>query len=424
MKNIDIIQDSPENKISYYHLAAFVVSLPFDRFYSELVLISLLLHAVIHCNRTRFRSLFTTENLILASVFLVNLAGTLYSDDKKEAVKDLERQAAIVLFPVVFSLLGLNLARYRKTILQWLGYTCVITILYLYTDAIRIILYNHLPVKTLFSRAFINHNFTEPIGLHATYFSMYVALSLALFLQLLLEEKKKNFQFLYLIVPGVLLAGLLQLASRSVLIATILLVIPGFAFLIATRKQRVKFLITAILLLLVTLFGITKIDSFKKRYIGDFKNDLTQASINNELLEPRITRWHYALELVKQSPVIGYGSGSEKRLLKETYFRNKLYNSYLNELNAHNQYLSFSLKTGIVGLAIFLVTLFYGFRKSWRNKDIILAAFMILVTVVSFSENILDVNKGIFFYAFFLSFLVKSSLPYASGPVKEKIDGI
>jgi O-antigen ligase len=420
MNNICAIPGSPANKISYYHLAAFAVSLPFDRFYSELVLISLLLHTLIHSKKSGFRSLFTIENLVLASVFLVNLAGIIYSADKNEAVKDLERQLAIVLFPVLFSLLELDLARYRKKVLQWVGVACVFTILYLYADAVRIILYNHLPIKTLFSKAFINHNFSQPIGLHATYFSMYAALSLAVFLQLFLEEKKNNYRFLYLAATGILLAGLLQLASRSVLIATILLVIPGFTFLISGRKLQLKFLVTALLLLLVTLFGITRIDSFKKRYIGDFRNDLTQASINNELLEPRILRWHYALELISESPVIGHGSGAEKRILKEIYFENKLYNSYLNELNAHNQYLSFSLKTGIAGLAIFLITLFYGFRVAWRNRDIILAAFMIIITIVSFSENILDVNKGIFFYAFFFSFLVKSSLPADTKPSGEK----
>jgi len=408
MKNPFAIQDSPENKISYYLLAVFVVALPFDRFYSELVLISLLLHTLIHSRRERFRSLFTAENLILASVFLLNLAGILYSHDKKEALKDLECQLAILLFPVLFSLSGLNLAQYRKRVLQWLGFTCVFTVLYLYADAIRVILYNNLPVKTLFSRVFINHNFTDPIHLHATYFSMYVALSVAAFLQLLLGEKKNNYRFLYIVATGILLAGLLQLASRSVLIATILLVIPGFGFFISGRKRRAKFLIITLLLLVVTLFGITRIDSFKKRYIRDFKSDLTQASINNEILEPRIIRWHYVLQLIERSPVVGYGSGSEKRLLKEIYFDKKLYNSYLNELNAHNQYLSITLKTGIAGLAIFLLTLFYGFRKTWQHRDIILAAFMIIITMVCFSENILDVNKGIFFYAFFLSFLVKS----------------
>jgi O-antigen ligase len=404
-------KDSLENKITYYHLAAFVILLPFDRFYSELVIISLLLHSFIHMNRSGLRSILTVQNLILSSVILINLAGIIYSHDKKEAWKDMERQLAILLFPVLFSIAGLDWPQYKTRILKLFGLTCVLIVLYLYADAIHIILYNKLPLTSLFSLSFLNHNFSGPVGLHATYFSMYVALSVAVFLHLFLNEKRNNNRLIYAIAIGILLAGLLQLASRSVLIATIILIIPGFPLFMPKGIQRFRFLAVSVLVLLIAILGITRIDSLKKRYVGDFKNDLTQASINNEILEPRIIRWHYAVQLIKHSPAIGYGSGSEKRLLKEKYFENKLYNSYLNELNAHNQYLSIFLKTGIVGLFVFLLTLFYGFAIAWRNRDIILAGFMLIISIVSFSENILDVNKGIFFYAFFYSFFVTCSKP-------------
>jgi O-antigen ligase len=412
MKKLFVIEDTLENKISFYHLAAFVILLPFNRFYSEIFLISLLLHTLIHINRSKLRSVLTTENLILSSVILLNAAGIIYSHDKSEAFKNIERQIAILLFPIIFSLTGLDWQQYKTRILKLFGLTCVLTILYLYADAIHIILYNKLPLKSIFSLAFINHNFSEPIGLHATYLSMYAALSTATFLQFFLAEKRNNFRFVYAAAVCILLAGLFQLASRSVLIATIILIIAGFPLLLQAGIQRFRFTMISIIILLIAILGITKIDSFKKRYVGDFKNDLTQASINNEILEPRIIRWHYAVELIKHSPVIGYGSGSEKRLLKEKYFEKKLYNSYLNELNAHNQYLSISLKTGILGLLVFLLTLCYGFAIAWRSKDIFLAAFMIIISIVSFSENILDVNKGIFFYAFFFSFFVKLSKPF------------
>jgi len=412
MKKLFIIDDTAENKISYYHLVAFIILLPFDMFYSELVLVSLSAHTFIHIKKSRLRSVLTVQNLILSSVFLINLAGIIYSFDKKEAFKDIERQLSIVLFPVIFSLNGLDWQQYKTRILKLFGLTCVLTILYLYADAIHIILYNKLPLQSLFSLAFINHNFAEPVGLHATYFSMYVALSAAVFLHLFLKEKKNTYRFIYAVAISILLAGLLQLASRSVLIATIILIIPGFLLFMPTGMQRFRFIVVSVLVLLIAILGITKIDSFKKRYVSELKNDLTQASINNEILEPRIIRWRYTVQLIRHSPVIGYGSGSEKMLLKEKYFENKLYNSYINELNAHNQYLSILLKTGMVGLLIFLLTLFYGFVSAWHNRDIVFAAFMIIISIVSFSENLLDVNKGIFFYAFFFSFFVASGKPF------------
>ena len=60
MKEWFLIRDTLTNKISYYHLALFLVCLPFDRLYSELVLISLTLHTMIHFKKedaARLRSL-------------------------------------------------------------------------------------------------------------------------------------------------------------------------------------------------------------------------------------------------------------------------------------------------------------------------------------------------------------------------------
>jgi len=109
------------------------------------------------------------------------------------------------------------------------------------------------------------------------------------------------------------------------------------------------------------------------------------------------------MELIKQSPVIGYGSGSEKELLKEKFFEKKLFTSYLHEFNAHSEYLSFLIKTGIIGFALFIYVLYFGFAVALQRQDILFLSFMTLIAIVAISENFLDVNKGIFFYSFFFS---------------------
>jgi O-antigen ligase len=175
-------------------------------------------------------------------------------------------------------------------------------------------------------------------------------------------------------------------------------------------KKRLLFISIATLISAAGIFFITTVNSFKVRYIGELKNDLTQVSVNNEILEPRVVRWELAMQLVKKAPLTGYGNGSEKGLLKQLYFDNKLFISYLNEFNAHNQYLSFLLKAGIAGLLIYLYILFFGFALAVKQKDFLFLGFMIIIAVVSVSENILDVNKGIFFYSFFMSLFVLANL--------------
>ena len=47
--------------------------------------------------------------------------------------------------------------------------------------------------------------------------------------------------------------------------------------------------------------------------------------------------------------------------------------------------------------------------EALERKDLLFFTFMVLVAFVSFSENLLDVDKGILFYAFFFSFFMFSS---------------
>jgi len=378
MIKIFAISDSTENRISYYHLLVFLV--------------------------------LTLQNLLLSSVFLLHLAGMIHSRDKLQALKDAEIMLAILIFPFAFSADGLELRKYKTRLCMVFGLTCVFTILYLYADAFRIILYHSMPLRSLFSPVFMNHNFSEPIGLHATYLSMFAVLSAAIFIYFFNEKPLRGRRWLYIIFLLILLAGLLQLASRAALVAfiTILLVFPLFK-----KKGRIRsaFIIAVIIITGLILLGITQIDAFKKRYMVEFREDLAISPINNELTESRAERWDGALQLIKESPFIGHGSGSEKRLLMEKYFESGFYNSYLNELNAHNQYLSMLINTGILGLSIYLLTILYGFAAALRNRDPVFISFMTLISIVGFSENILDVNKGIFFYAFFFSFFIKCGNP-------------
>lgn len=408
MKNLFIINDTAANKISYYHLAAFLVLLPVDYFYSELVLFSFGIHTLIHLKKNDLRKLLSKPVLVMISVYLIGILGMLYSPDMKEAVNVSTRQLAIFLFPVLLTLNGLDLAKYRSPLLQIFGITCVVTLLYLYGDALHTIFYFKLPLRSLFSTAFMNHNFSMPLELHATYMSMYAGLSVIIFLYLIQQEKSVSKRSFYVICCLVLMAGLLQLSSRAVFIAVLIILNIVFPFFIAGLKKRILFFSLMTLTSAAVLLMIFSVDAFRTRYISALKDDLGKQSLISEVSEPRTTRWKIALDYAKSSPLIGYGSGSEKKLLKAKYFEQKLFISYINEFNCHSQYLSFLLKTGIIGLGIYCYLLFFGLISAVRNRDMICMGFMVMIGVVSVSENILDVNKGIFFYAFFSSLFLLS----------------
>jgi O-antigen ligase len=408
MNKLILIKDSLENKISYYLLAALLITLPFDRFYSQLFLAAFIVHSLIFINKQKIRQAFRLPVLMAGAVWIITLVGLIYSPDKKEGIADLFRQCPLLLFPFFLLISRFPVYQYRKNLLTLFGLSCVAVIMYLFIDALLTIINFHLPFSALFSIAFINHNFSRPIELHATYLSMFLSLSLVFFMQCFLEERRLKKRALFVIGMLILLAGLLQLASRSVLIATIFIFIVAFPLFLPKGTVRFRFITSALIISLLALAGILTIGSFKKRYVTELRKDLTTTGINNEALEPRAKRWEFAMELIGHKPLTGYGSGTEKRILKDIYFENKYYNSFLNGLNAHNEYLSIWLKTGALALGFFLASLLYALILAWKRKDVMFAAFMLCCCIVSFSENIFDVSKGIFFYAIFYSLFILS----------------
>lgn len=151
--------------------------------------------------------------------------------------------------------------------------------------------------------------------------------------------------------------------------------------------------------------------AFRNRYFRDLSSDLSLTVQNPQQLAPRAVRWKIGWELIKTAPFAGHGSGSEIALLKEGYFQHHLYNAYISELNVHNQYLSFLIKMGIPGLLGYLLILINAYRRAIQRKDLLFICFLVMISIAGLSENIFDVNKGIFFMAFFFTLFFLSNSP-------------
>ncbi len=407
MRKLFHIEDTLTNKISFYHLLLLLVSLPFDFFYSHIILISFCLHTLIHLKKADVKPILTWRILLLQSIFVLTLIGSTYTVYQNQAFTDLGRQVVILIFPIAFCLNPLNLNKYRPQLLLGFSLCCTATVAYLYLDAVRVIHYYHMPFKAIFSRLFTNHNFSEPIGMHATFFSLQIGIALVYLFTVWLKQTERNPKLFYAFCCAVLMAGLIQLSSKSVF--AIIFMMVGFLlpFYLMSGRRRVVFLTTSFAVSIVIALAIFNVGAFKERYLSSFSNDLSRKPLN-EVADSRLSRWRVSFGLIRQSPVIGHGSGSEVALLRESFYQHQLYDSFLNRLNSHNEYLSLWLKGGIGALLVYLLTLAYGFKKAVGATDIIFLTFMLLITVVSLSENIFDVDKGTMFYGFFFSFFTFS----------------
>ncbi len=409
MKQLFLINDSLANKISYYHFMLFLASLPFDMFYSHIILISLAVHTAIQYKKEYVGPVFSLRNLLLISVFVVTVLSTIYSTNKPAAFNEWGKQITVLVMPLFFCFTTLNIKKYRANLLLSFALVCTLTVLYLYANALYAIKFYHLPLSELLTGHFTNQNFSEPIQMHATFFSMQLAVALFALLPVLLKEKVGKYRLLYAACVGILILGLFQLGAKSVIGCVFIILLTAVPVFLLPKGKRLKFVLVAGACAVVPLLLVLQSNSLRERYITALKADLSHSRYN-EGVESRLVRWDVAMsDLVVKKPVLGYGAGTEVNLLQDVFYNNKIYFAYLNKLNVHGQYLSFLIKAGFLGLTVYLITLWFGFKNAVKNRDFVMLGFMAIVACVSISENMLDVDKGVIFYAFFFSFFIFSS---------------
>src|SRR5437868_5332364 len=114
MKELFLIKDNLANKTSYYHVMLLLLSLPFDRFYSHLILASLAIHTIIQFNKSEAKPFFTWRTVALQSVFWVTLVGTLSTVNFQQSLSEWELDLPILLIPLIFGFNALDLKKYRQ----------------------------------------------------------------------------------------------------------------------------------------------------------------------------------------------------------------------------------------------------------------------------------------------------------------------
>ena len=131
-------------------------------------------------------------------------------------------------------------------------------------------------------------------------------------------------------------------------------------------------------------------------------------------VDSRWSRWQVAVDLIKEKSILGYGGGTENEVLLEEYQRRDMKSSVENEYNAHNQFLGFWLRFGVIGTLLMLVYFFRNAITAFRYQNLLFLSFLTILFWSLMVENVLDRNMGINFVAlfgtlFYAEFLAKES---------------
>ena len=355
------------------------------------------------------------KNIIPVFIFsigyVLSFVSTIYSINSEEGNRVLERQMALFFIPFVcFSAFEIDRVKFHGILRMFFISIFIICLYLLKVSATKFIESNAL-LEDWFVKDNLYHSFANPIGMHATYLSLYVALAIFVGCYELVLKNTWWQKTLIFLGTLVLVITLTLLASRVVISAVFFILFLVYPFYIGKLKYKFVFLFAGILTFLIFFFLVRESSFISERFInkiGDeikLKPFLKADSTYNPVYggETRADRWFCAFELIKEKPVLGYGTGSEKEMLMQKYTKYNLQNAIINNYDAHNQYLAFAIKSGFFGLLFFLLTVAYGLYIALKKQNFIYLSFMLLFAVTCITENVLESNKGIFFFAFFNS---------------------
>lgn len=342
--------------------------------------------------------------LLFLSLYLIGIAGMIWTNNIKAGIATLETQSAIFFFPLVFGTTSVLSSSFLKKI----------TTHFLIATSIA----------SLAGLLFGSYNFLETgnieqlTGVHLTPFHAMRPVNMGLFCLLAMIMAFQQLESDPIRLKGLLYGCIvlmtlmiLLLSIRLIIICWLLAMLYFFIRIVQKLMLRILLIVASALLLVVSAIAIPAV---KKQWNEFFD----QSSRSNIILDEdsslakswggkalRIAIWKCSADILKKHWLTGVGTGDVQDSLQQAYENRKFYfASRYNKYNAHNEYLQMMLANGLPALLIFLACIIYpllNFSRKFSATTYLL--FLLLFGLAAISESILEVNKGIIWYSFFNS---------------------
>lgn len=233
-------------------------------------------------------------------------------------------------------------------------------------------------------------------------------------------QTKQYWFVVFLIVAGVLgIASSFLSASKGGWIA--LVTVPFvFMALFKTRSERFKFLLSVLILLLVTLILLVFTENQAKTRLihawNEIQNILVEGDFSGRSLGYRIQIWEVSLLAFLSNPLFGIGVGEFYAFKYNLILAGEASEGIVRFKHAHNEYLTILSGMGLLGFIVYALF----FRWLWRffmnalnsgnkeNKVIGLAGLVTIVCYLDFSltESFLSSHLGASAFYFLITLFV------------------
>ena len=346
---------------------------------------------------TFHKSFFLTNSL----PYLVMIPTLLYVDNMDYGFAKLQTMASLVVFPLLFAMFKPTTFAFVKPHLKKF---LLVYILAVFLLNVVPFFYFYLSNPNYDLQGILKHFPTAMVvdtgkyEIHPIYLSMHCSIASMFILYVFAKFKQKGIKILLGLIAVVLVLFLILYAKKGPLLA---LMAVSFLYIVFQRKHKLFRPYVIGLILLIGLLAVIP----KTR--NNFIELLTIETIEEGAVTStnvRYTIYETAAEKIKVAFFTGYGIGDHNDALYEGYKDRGNDYLYNKELNAHNQYFSLLLIGGIVLLLAFLYFLGINMVYAIRFNNQLLILVLIFYGIVMFTENILEREDGVIYFALFLNF--------------------
>ncbi len=139
----------------------------------------------------------------------------------------------------------------------------------------------------------------------------------------------------------------------------------------------------------------------------------------------RIEFWKAGWHILKKHLWAGTGTGDVKQAFRDQYQTDHSKLDPRWQLRGHNQYLAIAIAFGLPGLLYFLASLVYPLLKDKMYRNYFYSLFWIIVVISFLTEDTLESQAGVTFYALFNALFLFAMPPILSQtePLKDKQPG-
>lgn len=327
--------------------------------------------------------------VIFGLFFLVYCLSGFHSHNASEFEFEIEKKLSYIFLPFAFVFIVISESQ-KFRLLSIFAYSCVFWLFYcLCRSAFAVI-------DTGDFTFLYMDKLADWIGMLRVYFSLYLFFSVVI-LWFDLQEGRGNKKITVFALLACLM-GMFLFMSRIQLP-----VLLFFACLAVFRyfKQKGK-AVKGLAFMFTILVGFSAmiyyVKPLNRQFIGAVeKFDRKYAYIpeNANGVNERLVMWDCSVALIKENAWFGVGVGDLYDDLTICYRSLNLFNK--DRAPSHNQYLQVLVSLGIVGFVVFMGLLMVMVYESFRSKDVLYQAFVVIICLSFFTESILELQRGIVF---------------------------